>query len=453
MKIRVVLQRSWWLAGLLLLPACSRSSGLHFNPDALLFNAVLVPSGATVLPAEKERLSGALDSLSRFGSAWAGAGQQARTALLSANSPLRIQVASPDTFEIPGMRYLSSFGIGFGQDDLLRCASSSRAYQLIVTCRPQDVPVLYPAFQALSLGATAAMSGYIYDVNAKMVFTADAYAGTLYAPSTFDIRQHVLVQKYAYEPGRFRVVSLGMAKFGCPEVEVRDFAADSSLVIERLAYAVAARLAAARLGQASPPPFPKELVLEPSYIQGGFARPAAAAVTPAGPKAIRVGLERGKQDQGDPQENVVRLVPPGDFHGNMEQWSTELAGRLMGFAEKVDYLPTEAAPPAVVRKVQESLPAALEKFQAARGGGAVLFVKFACRLEGKGVEYLWMQVDNWIQPAIEGTLISEPYLAKNLSAGSRLKIRREDVVDWFTRDAAGKTEGNFTGTAGKLVNW
>lgn len=435
---------------LLLIAGCGRGGGLTFNEETLFFNAILLPAGESAPIESRDGLAACLTELEKSVPEWAPAAVLARKTVLAPSANFRIKPVAPEDFEIPGVKYLNTFGYGFAEDDLLRCASSPRAVQLILSGPPDQIATLYPAAQAVALAAATRMNGYVYDVNAKMVFTPAAYRQVLFNPATFDIRQHVLVQKYAYETGRFRAVTLGMAKFGCPEVEARDFSADNSLTVQYLVYAAAAALIPQRLKQNAPPAFPGELSLPIALIKGGFIDPLSGSSAPAGSaKAVRIGLERGTQDPGDSQENIVRLVPPGDYRGKPAEWMSGLAGELMGFQDKVDYLSSPSISEDIVQKVRQTLPGALDRYLPAKSAGARLYVKFSYRIEGKGVEYLWLEVDRWTDRTVSGVLVNEPYLAKNLRAGSPLEISRGEIVDWLLRDSSGKAEGNFTGAGMK----
>ncbi len=424
---------------------CGHSSHPAFNDEAVFFQAVLVPAGNTVMAADSQALSAALADLNEPGEDWAQAVKTVRESILNDKGSLKVSVVSSKEMEIPNVQYLMKFGSGFTQDDLTRCASSRQVYQLVFTCSAENVPELLPAFQALTLAAARKMHGYVYDINAKIVMTPAIYDKFLFRPRLSPINRYVVVQRYPYEPGHFRAATLGMATFGCPDLEIRDFPADSSLVIQELVYTVARHLIDQRLKSTRPPAFPDRLSLNPKEIGSILHLPLLPTGSqPEVKQPVAIRLVAGRFEPGDPQDNMVRILPGGDQPGGMEKWAAVLSQEVAGFSEKVEYLEGKAISQDILQKVRETLPEFKQKFLAADQPTGDYFVKFAYRVENTGSEFLWLKVTGWKDDLITGTLVSEPVMATDLSAGAPLKIKAQSVVDWMYRDPQGRVEGNFT---------
>jgi hypothetical protein len=427
------------LAAGALCQSCRRGGTPHFNDEALFYSAILVPADGKMIPADPAALGQALAGAAWPDPAWSQAAQNAKPLL--AAGELKIQMASPKDFPIPEVQYLNGFGYGMTEDDMVRCAASTRAYQIILTVPPAEAARAYPAFQALTLAAAQAMKGYVFDVAAKMAFTPAEYGRTLFNPSDWDLSRHVLVQRYPYQPGRFRVVTLGMAKFACPEVEIRDFPSKDGLLFQHLAAAAATRLVALRLQAGGPGDFPATLALDPAAIKNSPGRPGKE---PAAATAVRVRFEGGEGAEGDPQDNIVRLAPPEDFPGDLAKWATALSEKVLGFGLQVDYMSAGGIPGAKIQAARAGLPGVRKRFLAPRPAAEEYYVKFACSVEGAGVEYLWLKVSGWDDQGVTGTLLTEPALAKQFTAGQPLRVADPEVVDWMIRGAGGQIEGRLT---------
>jgi hypothetical protein len=416
--------------------ACRHGGAPRFNEEALFYGAVLIPADGNELPVNRPALEKALAGAAWPNDDWSQAGQAARSLLTSPG--LKIQLGSSEDFPIPEVQYLTAFGYGMSQEEMLRCAAAQKAYQLILNLPPRDVARQYPAFQALLLAAAQATKGFIYDVNAKTAFTPGEFGGCLFNPLAPDLSRHVLVQRYPYQPGRYRVATLGMATFGCPDLEIRDFPAKDAMLLDRLTGVAAARLVAIRLAAGGTPAFPAVLELDPAAIKGGAA-PATAA-----PEKIRVGLVAGELLEGDPQDNIVRLAPPEGFSGGLAEWVSDLSDKVFGYQIKVDYMSAGGIPPDKIQKARAGLPEVRRRFLAAGTSGEEYYIKFAYTIEGSGVEYLWMRVGAWDDSGISGTLVTEPFMAKRLAAGKPLRITESQAVDWLIRSGGGKVEGRLT---------
>ena len=419
--------------------SCRRGGALHFNDEALFYSAVLIPADGRAIPADTAALGQALAGAAWPDPAWGEAARAAQPLL--ASKDLKIQVGTSKEFSIPEVQYLTGFGYGMTEDDMVRCAASTRAYQIILTVPAGDGANAYPAFQALTLAAAQAMKSYIFDVTAKMAFTPAEYSRTLFNPSDWDLSRHVLVQRYPYQPGCFRVVTLGMAKFACPEVEVRDFPAKDSLLFQHLATAAATRLVALRLQGGGTGDFPAALALDPVLIKNSPSRPGKETTADA---AIRIRLEAGETAEGDTQDNIVRIVPPEDSSDDLVKWSMELSEKVLGFGLKVNYMAGGEIPAAKIQAARASLPDVRKRFLAPHSAGEEYYVKFACTVEGAGVEYNWMKVTGWDGQGVVGTLLTEPVLAKQFTAGQPLRVAEPEIVDWMIRGASGKIEGRLT---------
>jgi hypothetical protein len=427
------------LAAGVLCQSCRRGGTPRFNEEALFYSAVLIPADGRAIPADAAALGQALSGAAWPDPAWSKAAQAAQPLL--ASRELKVQMASPKDFPIPEVQYLTGFGYGMTEEDMVRCAASTRVYQIILTLPPAEAVRTYPAFQALTLAAAQAMKGYVFDVSAKMAFTPAEYGRTLFNPSDWDLSRHVLVQRYPYQPGRFRVVTLGMAKFACPEVEVRDFPAKDGLLFQHLAAAAATRLVSLRL-RGEPGAFPEALSLDPAAIKNAPGRPGKEPAS--GAASVQVRLEAGETAEGDPQDNIVRLAPPEGFSGGLPEWSSALSEKVLGFGLQVDYMAAGGIPAAKIQAARAGLPGVRERFLAPHPAGEEYYVKFACTVEGAGVEYLWLKVAGWDGDGVAGTLLTEPALAKQFTAGQPLRVAGPEVVDWMIRGAGGKIEGRLT---------
>jgi len=434
---------------LVVAPACRRLAQPEYNAEALLFIAVLLPPDAKPVKAEAAALAELLPGLAERWPAWAEAVREAGRLLAKQGPAVRLETVGPDQLRFPEPKYLAEFGVGFQQPDVLRCASSGKAIQLVFTCDSGASGRAYAAIQALSLALAEASRGYVYDVNSKLIFTPEAYGASLFSAEAFELIRHVSVQQYNYQPGHLRLVTLGMAKFGCPELEMRDFPMEQALVCRQLVEAASARLIADHLAEPGVKALPAELQIGLDSLWM-IRRPVAlTGFRKVKPPTTKMALLTGEADEGDPQENVVRLGPPAGFTGEANAWVAGVAREYMGFEEKLDYAPSAEIPAEIRQRFQETFPRFKEVFGRPHQPGERFYVKFRYELEGAGVEMLWAELVGWNESGLDTRLISEPVLIKSLTAGKPVHVAEADVVDWMIRRADGSVQGNLTGSPAK----
>jgi len=429
---------------LFMLPGCGQKDTLHYNTESLLFNAILIPAQGQALGTSIQEVSLALEEMESLDSQWKRAVQTAGESLLTSDSRLKIRVVSGDEQTFPGVGYLANFSIGFSQDDILKCAAATQAYHLILPCDPAEIPLLYPAFQAVTLAVAEKMNGYIFDELAKIAITAKEYRTFIFSLDNSPLLKHVLVQRYAYEPGRFRIVTLGMAKFGCPEIEMRDFPSDKAMIFNHLICAVSKKVLVRSLNRKGDISFPSQLSLGPEYISNGPEKPIGSSdVAENSEDIVALMLEPGDMESGDPQENIVRIVPPPDFKEGMTQWAAAVSTAVVGFDVRTTIV--QDIPLDLLERVQQSLPDFKQKFLSRKTNQEKFFVKIFSSAKGRTLgEFLVGRVEKWTDNKIGMLLISEPHLTKGISAGTRVELNQNDVKDWIYIGSDGKIEGFFT---------
>ncbi|HOB51541.1 MAG TPA: hypothetical protein PK176_04805 [Acidobacteriota bacterium] len=427
----------WVLAlTVLAVTGCGGGTAPRYHAQSMLYLAVAVPAGTKLPAAVAGSLLPPLDELSRRRPDWAPAVAAGRR-MLAKPGAVKLEIQARDTLVFPDGEYLLRFGQGFSESELVAAASADRALTLVAMVAPPEVASAYPALQAVALAAAEAWGGYVYDVSAKLPVAPAAYAGWRFNPAVCDLPRHVLIQQYPYQPGRLRMVTLGMSKFACPELEVRDYPPENAIAVRNLLAGAAGALIARSLTAAGPAEFPRTMDLPAAFLQAAGSRSVQLSEAAAGGgDRVRVAVAAGEADKGDPQEAVVRLGPvePG---GDLGRWTAELSRQLIGFGQQIDIQQGQPLQPDVLRAVQASLPALRDEFRAGLPAGSACFVQFRREAPGAGVELLWAQVVGWPDGGLDLQVVSQPVLARSLAAGDRIRCAEADVVDWAVRGADG----------------
>jgi len=90
------------------------------------------------------------------------------------------------------------------------------------------------------------------------------------------------------------------------------------------------------------------------------------------------------------------------------------------------------------------LAAFKKSFQEAESSDDVHAVKIGFPVQGGKYEWMWVSLDAWSGASIVGRLENTPILRKDLSKGSKVRIREQDIFDWAISHRGGIVKGAFT---------
>ncbi|HKV07626.1 MAG TPA: DUF2314 domain-containing protein [Thermoanaerobaculia bacterium] len=286
--------------------------------------------------------------------------------------------------------------------------------------------------------------GLIWDEVTREMFTPEAWEQRRIAPwpeaGLPDLKRHFTVHIDPKENGYRRAVSLGLEKFGLPDLVVEDLSGSSKTdvgnLINLLAQALGEGKAVGSRGE-----FDLDLrSLGPSETRDDNLESLAANAT----AKARLRLAQGTWKEGDPENRLFEILfdryEGPDLQARQDRLLSELFGSEDSFA-KVEH---DAKVLAASRQAQEKLAAALKPaFQAGLPPGEILLVK-APFPSPEGREWMWVEVIEWQGDRISGTLQNDPVEATHLKSGQKVEVSEADVFDYLHRFPDGTEEGNET---------
>ena len=254
-----------------------------------------------------------------------------------------------------------------------------------------------------------------------------------------DIRSHVMMDGYR-DPDLFRIVSMGMRKFGLPDLVMSQVPAGITRPAGNLMNACLQALVEGTVVNQGR----FQLVL--ADIKHRQAR-ASAQEHPGKDATGRVLIEfkEAEREDGDPQNEIWHLDFPDckapSYTERLEMALSLAFGSVDDIAKIAKGDPEMAAASARARKAFFELETAFRKGLAPNEH---LMIK-APFPYGENKEYMWVEVVAWKKDSIEGVLANDPFYVKRLKAGSRVTIPLTDVYDYIHYRPDGTGEGNETG--------
>lgn len=287
-----------------------------------------------------------------------------------------------------------------------------------------------------------ATGGYIWDEETRQVFSLAAWEQRRVATwqdNLPDMREHVTMHAYA-NPELLRIITLGMRKFGLPDVVFPEAPRQYSRGFGNTINALIQRLAEGERAQDN------RLRLRLADIRHAAARESALANP--GERATGVAelsLTPAALEEGDPKNTLWRIDFPGEKGAEAIERAMAGMDRLFGSTDKVTGVRSRDDEMLAARERARAAFFAQEKrFRAGLAVGEHLLVKGPFREEGQ-TEYMWVEVVSWGPRHVEGILSSEPHYVKRLRSGARVQVTFDEIYDYILHKPGGEEEGNETG--------
>lgn len=297
---------------------------------------------------------------------------------------------------------------------------------VVIQVRGDALPDQLPARTGFAITAAIAeqLKGLVHDQVCERIERPDSFARrTVTAPlgqSAFS-RSRIEFQYTPRPDGTVRLVSVGLARFGTPDLAVETA---SLRVAERLPEVLAAVAKKLVDGEESSP---VRLSLDDLEASRGAPFPEDAGASSA-PFPVFVGLEPVKAKAGDPNPFMVRVIPD---EGATPDGYRDLVEAFFPGGE--DEEPSDTEIEAMRARTQQALP---EAFSRADREGGRLYLHLPFELtDGGAVEYLWIAVESHDERMVTGTLLDEPTHLLRRKKGDRVTLPHKGAIEYLLEPA------------------
>lgn len=346
------------------------------------------------------------------------------------------------TFSPPHMDILRIKGRGISREEALAMQTSQLACALSFEYAAMN------ALEATRVGSSFAhrlarrTRGLIQDAETREVFSPGSFAAQRMQADQGgfpDVRRHITI--HAYEDPEFvRAITLGMAKFGLPDLVVSEFSWELS---DQIGHAMNL-LAQALVEGATPPLAAFDLdvsTLRNPAVREGYEQSVLAEATPVAQLALRTV----PRDDGDPDNRLVEILFDRYEGETVHERQERFASSFLGFSDPVQAVEHDEAILAASRRAREKLPTLREAFRAGLEPGETILLKAPFDTPDGDREWMWIEVVSWSDRDIRGLLRNEPRAIPALHAGETVRIEEDEVFDYIRSRSDGTSEGNETG--------
>jgi hypothetical protein len=323
-------------------------------------------------------------------------------------------------------------------------ASAGYVIHLEVSTAPPALEVVRQA-SALALALAKPRGGIILDTQAAQFFGAEDWEAQRLAGWEEGrplLEQHFNSLLYEEDAEHARFATVGLEKFGLPELEVAHVP-DSELKRVGTLLNVVAQLMVQGTPVGEGGRFP---VSFEAVRHSGLRERLQASLGEGARQHFELGLTVARA--GDPSGEGGRrfeLV----FPGNPEASDTErLHAALVALFGVRDALVRtehdEELLAASRRAVEKLLSEVKPRFLRGLEPGERLFVKAPFAARTGGDEWMWVRVQRWDGQTLHGVLESDPRDVPGLGAGSPVAVEEGTLFDYILVHPDGSTEGNET---------
>lgn len=346
-------------------------------------------------------------------------------------------------YRAPSMEMLQRFGRGISREQAEALQKADKALILDFAHPAQQSSAAMQKALQVTLQVARDTNGLLWDEETREVFSPDEWQKRridTWAAGVPDVAQHVTI--HAYRSGDLvRAITLGMAKFGLPDVVVSDFSWSSNRPMSNLVNSFSQAMAeGATLAQ------PGQYDLDLRALKHAAARdPMLANLKPNAAAVARLALVNGTRESGDPQNRLYEIR--FDRYKGPDRYAQQTALLVSAFGadeDGVTRLKHNDELLAASKKAGAQLPRLRDAFAKGLQPGEYILVKAPFTTRGGGNEWMWVEVARWNGDAIEGLLKNEPVDVPALHAGQMVKVSQAKVFDYMRRYADGREEGNET---------
>jgi uncharacterized protein YegJ (DUF2314 family) len=340
-------------------------------------------------------------------------------------------------FRPPDRRILEYAGRGLSEAEVSAVQASQEVVTVELVAERARMHLLHRDAMAIMLEVASKSGGLLWDEDTRQLFSRDAWrertaawTGLLpHAPSLFAI--------HSYRDGELvRVVTLGLAKLGLPDLVVEHVAPNSAQTMATLINLLA------------------QTMVDGAIIQhGGLIEVDSASVPdkaggPTYPGArLSLALVGGTRDEGDADNRLWQIAfPPGPADRLQERQDAVLK-QLFGLRDEITPVEHDQEMLALSQRARTRLLGDIKKQfrQPSWPDTNQLMVKAPFRTDDGGNEWMWVDVLRWKGTTIEGILQNDPAAVSGLRGGARVSVEEDAVFDYLLKRARGTSEGNTTG--------
>jgi uncharacterized protein YegJ (DUF2314 family) len=341
---------------------------------------------------------------------------------------------TPDikTYAPPDPQALGYFGRGLTTEQVEAVQKSPGVLVMSFSADRENLAKVHQ--DALEMTAVIAekAGGLAWDEHTRELYTPEAWLqrARKKVGDPENLPSHVTI--HGYRDGKLvRLVTLGMDKFGLPDLAVNQVSAMLSKSMSHLINSTAMLMS--KRGKLEKE---GEFLVDVKELGEKPDEGAEGRVT--------LTLAWGTPHQGDAPNRLIDIVFPGPA-SSLQERQDKVVYALFGKADSITHQEHDTELLAASERARKKLPALKAAFAKGFPRLETLMVKAPFASSQGDNEWMWVEVVGWEGNKISGILQNDPYYVEGLKAGARVEVSQASVFDYIHVKADGTRVGNETG--------
>lgn len=355
----------------------------------------------------------------------------------------RIEPDPQHEYAPPDLEFLQRFGHGLSADDVGALQETESVLILDWTYPKEHVWSGLRSALEITSSLARNTGGLIWDETTREVFAPDTWDERRireWTEEVPDVSKFTVV--HAYRSGEFvRAITLGMEKFGLPDVVIDGFSWSLS---RNMGHVI--NLFAQAMAEGATPDIPGEFDLDFNAIRNPKVRePQVENLKPGATSVALLSLQEGSWEDGDPMNRLIEITFDRGTGPDTSSRQVQILAQAFGLEDSLTKVEHDEAVEEASRKAREKLPGLREDFNSGLAPGEQILIKAPFATPDDGREWMWVEVTSWQGNTITGLLANEPFNIPTLKAGQIVEVPEADVFDYIRQHPDGTVEGNETG--------
>ena len=343
-----------------------------------------------------------------------------------------------EDFAVPDIDFLrySSHGLSDEQKKILQ--TSDFVILLDFSCVEDRLISTMENANNLITELTISDNDIIWDSETRECFTKDFWNDNrLIKDNSINVSKHITIHLYP-KNDYCRAITLGMLKFGLPDICIENLSCHSNQSIASLINLTAQTL----LDKKTINKNGKLLIDIESLSNQELKMDLLNSLEEKAEKRAEINIKQGIWEEGDPENRIIEIGFPKT---NPQIKQDELIAKVFGSKDEVTYLSHDDELLAASEKAKEKIPELYDKFSKGLPVGTHLLIKFPFENVAGEREWMWVEIVKWTDKEIKGLLQNDPQIVKSLKAGQEVTKNIDDMFDYILYFPDGTQEGNETG--------
>ncbi|ARU54121.1 hypothetical protein OLMES_0012 [Oleiphilus messinensis] len=343
----------------------------------------------------------------------------------------------------PSGNFLRYFGRGLSSDQAEELGKSSHVIVFYVASSNKYVLEANKEATLLLHSMADKFGGFIWDEDTREIFTKEAWRDkrlSMWTDQWPNVANHITIHVYQPNDLYARAITLGMAKFGLPDIAINNFAWSVNRgmgnLINLLAQQMVEGYSISRKGLlADISSFKNEEAKR--FMEGQLFENAQ--------KDVVIKVLPSKPEEGDPNNSIIELAFDHYPGKSLQEKQERFLGAMFGWQETMSMVEHNNQILAASNRARSKLPQLKSDFNKGLEPGGHINVKAPFETLDGGNEYMWVDVIEWKSDQITGLLKNEPYNIPSLRGGQSVTVTEDIVFDYIRYFGDGSSEGNETG--------